>query len=78
MSSYEEVIQKDLELLWVIQEYCYRTPWLNNLMKSIISKNPMKDIVNILWIFFIYGCIEFNHKHFWIVVLNAAFSFGIK
>lgn len=76
MSSYEEVVAKDLELLWSIQEYCYRTPWLNDRMSKIISKNPLRDIVSILWIFFVMGLVELGPKHFWVVAMNMVVSFG--
>jgi hypothetical protein len=76
MASYEEVVSKDLELLWSIQEYCYRTPWINQGMSKIISKNPFKDIVIILWIFYIVGLVEIGHKHFWVVAINMIVSFS--
>ena len=76
MSSYEEVVSKDLELLWSIQEYCYRTPWLNDRMSKIISKNPLKDIVIVLWIFFILGLVELKEKHFWVVIMNLTVAYG--
>jgi hypothetical protein len=76
MSSYEEVVEKDLELLRSIQEYCYRTPWLNDNMSKIISKNPLRDIVSILWLFFIYGLVEVGQKHFWVVFMNLVGAFG--
>jgi len=76
MSSYDEVVAKDLELLWSIQEFCYRTPWINDRMSKIISKNPLRDIVSILWIFFILGLVELKEKHFWVVTMNLAVSFG--
>ena len=76
MSSYDEVVAKDLELLWSIQEFCYRTPWLNDRMMKIISKNPLRDIVSILWIFFIVGIVELKEKHFWVVSMNLTVSFS--
>lgn len=76
MSSYDEVVAKDLELLWSIQEFCYRTPWLNDRMLKIISKNPLRDIVSILWIFFIVGIVELKEKHFWVVSMNLTVSFS--
>ena len=76
MSTYEEVIAKDLELLWSIQEFCYRTPWLNQRMSQIVSKYPLRDIVSILWLFFIYGIVEIGVRHFWVVVVNLAAAFG--
>jgi len=76
MSSYEEVVQKDLELLWVIQEYCRRTPWIANIMHSVVSKHPLKDIVSVLWAFFFYGVVELQFVHFWVVVSNLVVASG--
>ncbi len=76
MSSYEEVIQKDLELMWSILNYCRRTPWLSEKMDFIISKNPMKDIVIVIWLFFAFGVIEIGSKHFWVGISNLIFAFG--
>jgi hypothetical protein len=76
MSSYEEVIEKDLVLLRSIQDYCYRTPWLNDYMARIVSKNPLRDVVSVLWIFFVYGLVEIGPHHFWVVVMNLVGAFG--
>lgn len=76
MKSYSDVISKDLELLWSIQEYCYQTPWLNQRMASITSKNPLKDIVIILWVFYIVGLVKLGATHFWVVSINLAAAFG--
>ena len=76
MSSYEEVVEKDIELLRSVQEYCYRTPWLNDTMSRIVSKNPLRDIVSVLWLFFIYGLVEIGQRHFWVVAMNLIGAFG--
>ena len=75
MSSYEDVVKKDLELLWSIQEYCYRTPWLNDIMTKIISKNPLKDICILVWIFFAIGILEIGSYHFWVASTNLVAAF---
>ncbi len=76
MSSYDEMVEKDLQLMWSIQSFCHRTPWLNEKMAFITSKNPMKDIVIVIWLFFVIGVIELKEKHFWVAVSNLVFSFG--
>src|SRR4051794_21821179 len=75
MSSYEEVVQKDIQLMWSILTYCQQ-PWISEKMDMIISKNPMKDIVIIIWLFYVYGLVEVGAKHFWITVMNLIFAFG--
>lgn len=76
MATYEDVVQKDLELLWSIQDYCYRTPWINSSLARIVSKNPLKDIVIILWGCFAIGLFDIGAKHFWLVTINATVAFG--
>lgn len=76
MSSYDDVVQKDIELMWLILNYCRRTPWLSDKMDFIISKNPMKDIVIIIWVCFAVGIVEIGSKHFWVVFMNMVVSFG--
>lgn len=77
MSSYEEVVEKDLVLLRSIQEYCYRTSWLNDYMSKIVSKNPLRDVVSVLWIFFAFGLVEIGPHHFWVVFMNLVGAFGM-
>jgi len=78
MSSYEEVVQKDLALLWAIQEYCRRMPWISSAMHSVVSKHPLRDIVSVLWAFFLYGVVELHFAHFWVVVSNLGVASGIE
>ncbi len=70
------MIEKDLELMWSIQDYCRGTSWINDKMAMITNKNPLKDIVIIVWLFFIIGVLELGQKHFWVVTTNLIFSFG--
>lgn len=72
MSSYEEVVEKDLELMWAIRRYCKSQRWIVDTMRHIVSKHPLRDIVLALWIAFIVAWIEIGHHHFWIAVMNVA------
>lgn len=76
MSSYQEVVEKDLQLLWSIQEYCQRTPSVHNLFSRIVSKNPAKDVVLVLWLFFCYGLVEIGMEHFWVASINITVALG--
>jgi len=77
-SNYNDMIENDLELLWKIQDYCYRTPWLDDRMAKIINKHPWQDISSIIWFFFIIGLYEIGSKHFFVVMLNLGFSFCLR
>ena len=79
-SIFDQIILKDMELLFNIQKTCNKFEWLNNFLRSIISKNPLQDIVFILFPFFLIG-IFINNKiigleHFWVVSTNLLASFG--
>lgn len=76
MSTFEEMIQKDLQLMWSIQSFCHEASWLSETMNMITNKNPLKDIVIVIWLLFIIGVIEFGQSHFWVVILNLVVSFG--
>ncbi len=74
-TSFNEMIQKDLELLWAMQDYIRRTPWLERSMASIVSKHPWQDICAIIWLFFAFGIAEIGVKHFWVVMMNLSAAF---
>ncbi len=76
MTSYEEVVEKDIELLWSIQEYVRKTPWIDNTMTKIVSKHPLQDICALIWLFCLFGLFEVGSPHFWVVAVNLAGSFG--
>lgn len=76
MASYEEVIEKDLELLWSVKQYCHSNVWLSDLLSRIVSKHPLRDIVIIVWVFFIIGLFEVGIRHFWVAVFNVIFAMG--
>lgn len=73
-SSFDDMIEKDLELLWVINDYISNTPSLNDLFSKIVSKYPWKDVVVIVWCFFVVGLSEVGRNHFWVVVMNLLFA----
>ena len=77
MAAYDEMVAKDLELLYSIQDYCQKRPWIDNRISRIVSKYPWQDIVVVLWILFIVGVIEIGNSHFWIVCLNLGAAFGM-
>ena len=76
LHQYDEVVKSDLELLWSIQEYCYRNSYINEKMSLIVSKYPFKDIVMVIWMFAIVGYVQLGVKHFWVVVLNLIVCVG--
>jgi len=77
-NSYNDMIDRDLELLWKIQDYCYRTPWLDDRMSKIINKHPWQDISTVIWLFFGIGLYEIGSRHFFIVMMNLGFAFCIR
>ena len=74
--TYDEVVEKDLDLLWAILEWVSRSPRLDNIMQKIVSKHPWQDIACIPWLFSIVGFLEFGFPHFWVVTVNLFFAFG--
>ena len=74
--SYEDVVEKDLSLLWAILDWVAKSPRLDNFLQKIISKHPWQDIACIPWLFSIFGYLEFGFPHFWVVVVNLFASFG--
>jgi hypothetical protein len=73
-SSYDDMIEKDLELLWVINDYISSTPRLQDFFGKIVSKYPWKDVVVVVWCFFAIGISEIGRNHFWVVVMNLIFA----
>jgi membrane-associated phospholipid phosphatase len=78
MSGYHEMIEKDIELLWSIQDLFRRTPWLDIGMSKIVSKYPLQDISMIVWCFFIIGVIEIGRPHFWNAAFNLLFAVVLR
>ena len=77
MSAYDDMIQKDLQLLWQIQDFCRDNPVIDRNMKRIISKHPWQDISLIIWVLFGIGVYEIGGDHFWVVSFNLVISFGM-
>ena len=69
-SRFEKVIEKDLELLWLIQDVCRRRPAFDRFMSKLVSKYPWNDIINIIWVVFVIGVIETGMIYFWVVLGN--------
>ncbi len=70
MSSYNDVVSKDIELLQLINHKIDQSNWLSDFFAKVVSKNPLKDVVLVLWFFFIFGLFEVGSKHFWVVIMN--------
>ena len=50
-SSFEDVISKDIELLWAVQDYVHSNPKYKRWLHKIINKNPLQDICALVYIF---------------------------
>ena len=74
--AFRSWIKKDLELVWYILDLFYRNDRLDDIMRSIISKNPLQDIVLILIPFLCIGFVDIGIEHFWITNINFLFAFG--
>lgn len=72
---YNKIIQNDLKLLWIIQDWVYHRPWLDVRMASIVSKHPWQDICMIIWLFAALGVYDIGARHFWIIATNLSFAF---
>lgn len=70
MSSYNDVVSKDIELLQLINHKIDQSNWLSDFFAKVVSKNPLKDVVLVLWFFFVFGLFEVGSKHFWVVIMN--------
>eukprot|EP01039_Chlorochromonas_danica_P001733 gene1733-1893_t len=70
MVSFEEMVEKDVELMFLVQSYCRRHPRLDGLLQCVTSKHPWRDISSIIWIVHLLGVLEIGRSHFWIVLIN--------
>eukprot|EP01038_Epipyxis_sp_PR26KG_P009209 gene9209-12419_t len=72
MSAFNEMINKDLSLMRVINQFCSSeyNPRIHTFMSNIVSKHPWRDIGMILWAFFAIGVFEIGASHFWVVMMN--------
>jgi hypothetical protein len=78
VGSFDEVIEKDIELSWAIQRYVHSDRKIEEWMVRIISKNPLQDICAVVWLVAILGFIEMGWKHFWVVSSNLFFSWVLR
>lgn len=73
--SFQELIRRDLVLLWKIQDYVYNWPSLDIGMAKIVSKWPWRDVCAVIWLFSAIGTIEFKGRHFFLVIMNLCVCF---
>jgi hypothetical protein len=73
--KFSDIVARDVEFLWSIQDYVYKTPWLDYRMSQIVSKQPWNDIGAMIWITSLVGCFELGVRHFWVVVTNLGASY---
>lgn len=76
--QYDDIVKRDLELHWIILDYCRKTPWIEQNMAKIVSKYPWQDICLLTWIGCIVGLVEVGSSFFWIVSLNLCASFVLR
>jgi len=77
-SQYEELIEADLALLWSIQDWVYRRPWLDSRLARIVHKHPWNDVCVLVWLFAALGVYEFGAHHFWMVATNLLMAFVLR
>jgi len=77
-TTYDEVIEKDIELTWAVQHYVHSNPSIRDWCKRLISKYPLQDVCSLIWVFAVVGWIEMGMKHFWVVVVNLFAAFILR
>ena len=77
-SSFEDVISKDIELLWAVQDYVHSNPKYKRWLHKIINKNPLQDICALVYIFFGIGWYEIGWPHFWVGIFNLFFAWILR
>lgn len=70
MVSFEEMVEKDVELMFLVQSYCRQHPRLDRFLHFVTSKHPWRDISSVIWIVHLLGVLEIGRPHFWIVLIN--------
>ena len=75
-TNYDDMIERDIEIIWSIHNYIMRNGWIDTVMSRIVSKHPLQDICMVIWMFFAFGVIEIGSRHFWVVALNTSLAFG--
>lgn len=76
MSTFQDMIDRDLELLWSIQRYCQHNKWIKNIFSRIVHRHPYRDITSIIWVIFVIGVLEVGAGHFWVTIMNLTFCVG--
>lgn len=76
--TYDEVIEKDIELSWAVQHYVHSNRTLRDWCRRLVSKNPLQDICSVIWIVAIIGVVEMGVKHLWVVIINLFASFVLR
>ena len=74
--EYEDIVQRDIEIHWLVLEFCERNPWIRDNMNMIVSKYPWQDICVIVSIAFVWGLLEIGPHFFWVCAINLGISFG--
>lgn len=77
-SSYREMLERDTQLLWSIQDYFRKRKWLDVRMSQIISKNPWQDVVIVVWFFSAIALVEIGFLHFWVTAANLLFALMMR
>src|SRR5689334_11442232 len=75
-SRFEQVIEKDLEILRSIDRLFRSNRILGIIAGSVVSKYPWNDISILIWIVFVIGIIEYGRTHFWIGIVNLGLCYG--
>ena len=75
ISRYDEVIRKEIELIYKFRQYCSINSNLDALFSAVISKHPWNDICVIVWGAFALGVLEYGSNHFWIGIMNLCITY---
>ena len=77
--QYAKLVERDLALLWQIQDYIYRHPQLDSRLASMVSKHPWRDVCMVIWLFAglgVYFDVGIHQQHhFWMITFNLLASF---
>lgn len=76
MASYDEMVEKDIELMYRVQEYCQTAPRMSRFMETVVSAHPLKDVAAIIWVVHLFGLLEIGQVHFWVVMVNLIIVVG--
>ena len=76
--QFDALINADLALLWDIQDFIYKRPWLDSRLARVVSKHPWRDVCMVIWLFAALGVYQVGWHHFWMVTLNLGMSFAAR